>query len=53
MKKTKRLCRETSLASTGGGLFLAALFGFFAAQFPDDAARAEFAINAGIGASLA
>ncbi len=33
--------------------FLAALLGFFAAEFPDDAAGAEFAVKAGVGAGLA
>jgi hypothetical protein len=32
---------------------LAALFGLFAAEFPDDATLAEFAVEAGVGASLA
>jgi hypothetical protein len=29
------------------------LFGFFAAEFPDDAARAELAVEAGVGAGAA
>jgi len=32
--------------------FFTALFGFFAAEFPDDAAGAEFAVEAGVGAGL-
>ena len=36
-----------------GALFLAALLGFLAAEFPDDAARAEFAVEAGVGAGPA
>jgi hypothetical protein len=32
---------------------MTALFGFLAAEFPDDAAGPEFAINAGVGAGLA
>jgi hypothetical protein len=31
-------------------IFFAALLGFLAAEFPNDAARAEFAIEAGVGA---
>ena len=34
-------------------MFLAALPGFFAAEFPDDAALAEFAVEAGVGAGPA
>jgi hypothetical protein len=33
--------------------FLTALFGFFAAEFPDDAAGAELAVEAGVGAGPA
>ena len=32
---------------------LTPLFGFFAAEFPDDAALAELAVNAGVGAGPA
>jgi hypothetical protein len=35
------------------GFLLAALPGFFAAEFPDDAAGAELAVEAGVGAGLA
>jgi hypothetical protein len=35
------------------GFFLAALFGLLAAEFPDEAARAEFAVDTGVGAGLA
>jgi hypothetical protein len=34
-------------------LLLTPLPGFFAAEFPDDAAGAEFAVEAGVGAGLA
>jgi hypothetical protein len=34
-------------------LFLAAFLGFLAAQLPDDAAGAEFAVKARVGAGLA
>ncbi len=36
-----------------GVLFPAALLGFLAAEFPDDAAGAEFAVEAGVGAGPA
>jgi hypothetical protein len=36
-----------------GGFFLASLPGFLAAEFPNDAARAELAVEAGVGAGLA
>ncbi len=42
--------REKKLAA--GAFFLTALLGFLAAEFPDDAARAEFAVEAGVGAGL-
>jgi hypothetical protein len=34
-------------------IFLTPLPGFFAAEFPDDAALAEFAVEAGVGAGPA
>jgi len=34
-------------------LLLATFFGFFAAEFPDDAPLAKFTIDAGVGAGLA
>jgi hypothetical protein len=34
-------------------IFLTALFGFLAAEFPDDAALAKFAVDTGVGAGLA
>ena len=34
-------------------LLLATFFGFFAAEFPDDATLAKFTIDAGVGAGLA
>jgi hypothetical protein len=34
-------------------LFLAPLLSLFAAEFPNDAALAEFAVEAGVGAGLA
>ena len=37
----------------GLSLLLTPLFGLFAAEFPDDAAGAEFAVEAGVGAGLA
>ena len=33
-------------------LFLTPLFGFLAAEFPDDAAGAKLAVEAGVGAGL-
>jgi hypothetical protein len=37
----------------GLSLLLTPLFGLLAAEFPDDAALAEFAVEAGVGASPA
>jgi hypothetical protein len=34
-------------------IFLTPLFGFLAAEFPDDAALAKFAVKAGVGAGAA
>jgi hypothetical protein len=34
-------------------IFLTALLGFFAAEFPDDAALAELAVEAGVGTGAA
>jgi hypothetical protein len=34
-------------------IFLAALLGFLTAEFPDNAARTELAVEAGVGAGLA
>jgi hypothetical protein len=51
------LCFSTLFASFPFRLFclifLAALLGLLAAEFPDDAAGAEFAIDAGVGAGPA
>jgi hypothetical protein len=38
---------------TYGDLLLAALFSFLAAEFPDDAAWAKLAVQAGVGAGAA